>query len=842
MASTGGGSSGRRRASTDGGGGSSGGSGKKQRRPANLELEIFHDPNLLAYNGWETEPEPWTASTAQAYVGFPHFDRLWPERCHEQHCKAKGARYNNIEDVDVKWRFLTILRAISNSERWPKNSIPRCILSTMYAEHVLRKAVDWSTLRGNGQFGCLGDTLSVRKPTRIPYSPTPEWFSRNSDLYDEPGQPLPEGREPRPPKWRRSDVHENDAMDMTMQEAFDAMEMTHAVEVAQESAAHIGPSSVHASQQLATVGSYGEREVQHANTELDLNAMVAEDAVLSTNATQPELQLMVENMAQMRDEHYLSITAYETRIASLEARLAALGIHEDGGSNNVGIITASPVDSMTEIRAQNISFRAQKDDALERLSASESLTSDLLEANRLLHEEVTSLKNLPFEAQNMELHDTINQLRFELDDANARAANQNTVRSDNEQLREENGRLKQCLTEAVEERIAMRQSTIMAIARARQYESEFESIVSEWNTNGRLRALLLTSWPLEETMFPMSWTQAEPSLYLEDDRCVNWKLIEDPDHHWDVDEVHDYPARVAGTKLWANPHPICTSSETCAICANPFGPEGFYTVATCGHMYHPQCLIQSMIKTRACYCRAPFHPRLYLQFGVRDFMPKHWVYRPQDFPFDLAAFNGENVEWSWKYNMSKVELWAENQDGPWTRSADKILYAANEMYPNKPVDFPMKLFFYQTLDWHWDSTSMQLKRGVRPPFLNSSGEIAQSTQQLRRQYRGLGDLETTTGTNDLVYEENYHRSRLMLNAIDAILHKVSPEMKTWLEGGPKPRRRLPVSPSSRRYQTRRTAREIAQAGGASTSAALPTSEAEGEAVEGGHIIVDSDSD
>ena len=99
MASTGAGLGGRRRSSEEGGSGS----GKKARRcPTSLELEIFHDPNLRAYNGWENEPEPWTAATAQKYVGFPHFDRLWPERCHEQHCKAKGVRYNNIEDLEVK--------------------------------------------------------------------------------------------------------------------------------------------------------------------------------------------------------------------------------------------------------------------------------------------------------------------------------------------------------------------------------------------------------------------------------------------------------------------------------------------------------------------------------------------------------------------------------------------------------------------------------------------------------------------------------------------------------------------------------------------------------------------
>jgi hypothetical protein len=208
-------------------------------------------------------------------------------------------------------------------------------------------------------------------------------------------------------------------------------------------------------------------------------------------------------------------------------------------------------------------------------------------------------------------------------------------------------------------------------------------------------------------------------------------------------------------------------------------------------------------------------------------MPSHWIYRPQDFPFNLGSFDGENIEWSWKYNMSKVQLWAENEDGPWMRNAEKVRYAADEMYPNKPPNFGYKLFFYQTLGWHWDANSNQLKRGLHSPFYNSSGQKAAETTALQAGYEGLGELAETNGTDDLVYEENYHRARLELSAIDAILHRVSPELKVWLEGGPRPARRTVVSPSSRPYRTRGTAREIAQGSGASSSRAAllgPTDE------------------
>ena len=55
-----------------------------------------------------------------------------------------------------------------------------------------------------------------------------------------------------------------------------------------------------------------------------------------------------------------------------------------------------------------------------------------------------------------------------------------------------------------------------------------------------------------------------------------------------------------------------------------------------------------------------------------------------------------------------------------------------------------------------------------------------------------------------------------MNAIDAILHKVAPETKAWLNGGPRPRRRIPMSLGSRPYRTRGTTRSI-EAQGASSS-------------------------
>ena len=85
----------------------------------------------------------------------------------------------------MKWRFLTILRAISKQTKWPKGSIPRSIASMMYAEHVLRGDVDWSTFHTEG-FGAIGPGLLAKRPVHIPYVPVPEWFKNDPKLYMDP--------------------------------------------------------------------------------------------------------------------------------------------------------------------------------------------------------------------------------------------------------------------------------------------------------------------------------------------------------------------------------------------------------------------------------------------------------------------------------------------------------------------------------------------------------------------------------------------------------------------------------------------------------------------------------
>jgi hypothetical protein len=108
-------------------------------------------------------------------------------------------------------------------------------------------------------------------------------------------------------------------------------------------------------------------------------------------------------------------------------------------------------------------------------------------------------------------------------------------------------------------------TTIFAIARARQYEAEFKAIQEEWVVNHRLRALLLTSWPLIDTMYNDKWP-TDPS------GGVAWKEIEDESNRWDVSEFNNVSPY---GKKWPNPNENCLDGTTYVFCQNSFGPEGY---------------------------------------------------------------------------------------------------------------------------------------------------------------------------------------------------------------------------------------------------------------------------
>ena len=117
----------------------------------------------------------------------------------------------------------------------------------------------------------------------------------------------------------------------------------------------------------------------------------------------------------------------------------------------------------------------------------------------------------------------------------------------------------------------------------------------------------------------------------------------------------------------------------------------------------------------------------------------------------------------------------------------------------------MKIFFYQTLGWQWDTTNKQLKSSKHPPWFNATGLKSISEHDLEQD---ANDMPMEREAR-LELEEGYHQNKLQLSAIDALLHKVTDyAVLGWLNGGPRPHNAVPLSPGSRSYFTREAARSM----------------------------------
>jgi hypothetical protein len=71
--------------------------------------------------------------------------------------------------------------------------------------------------------------------------------------------------------------------------------------------------------------------------------------------------------------------------------------------------------------------------------------------------------------------------------------------------------------------------------------------------NHRLRALLLTSWPLIDTMYDDKWP-TDPS------GGVAWKEIKDESNRWDVSEFNNVSPY---EKTWPNSNEKCLDGTAC---------------------------------------------------------------------------------------------------------------------------------------------------------------------------------------------------------------------------------------------------------------------------------------
>jgi hypothetical protein len=190
----------------------------------------------------------------------------------------------------------------------------------MYAEHVLRVPVDWSTLPSTG-FGRLSKMYITRKPVQIAYVAIPDWFRSNPALLNDPESPIPANREPwsrsRPRKRRRVSV--DNELDRDLGAAFAQMEMI-----------RVGQAMIRVD------GVDGAAEVLTGPDGLLTGAdglLTGADEVMA-RPDRVEIRGVHNISAEEQSKLLADVAAYKAWISFLESKLAELGFTEDASNDD----------------------------------------------------------------------------------------------------------------------------------------------------------------------------------------------------------------------------------------------------------------------------------------------------------------------------------------------------------------------------------------------------------------------------------------------------------------------------------------------------------------------------
>jgi hypothetical protein len=117
--------------------------GKKQKR----NHRILQDPTHLAFPGWETEEGVWKHKTVKNYIAWCHIGKLFPHHRHEKHVKLNSANLHYCKHDEFVQRCIEVWRFLYKGKNVMKNEVSLSIAQMVYAEVILEKAVDWSTIK-----------------------------------------------------------------------------------------------------------------------------------------------------------------------------------------------------------------------------------------------------------------------------------------------------------------------------------------------------------------------------------------------------------------------------------------------------------------------------------------------------------------------------------------------------------------------------------------------------------------------------------------------------------------------------------------------------------------------
>ncbi len=713
-------------------------------------LHVLNNPAKLAFRGWEDEPEPWKYSTCEEYIEWCHITKQFPHERHRYHRHSDKANLTHCLNAAFVERCIEVYQFLYKLPHVERNEAPLFICRMVYAEVVLHKVVDWTTIKFVKSItmpterdiprrrifpdGGLGRALKL-KPNDREYRTDESEPDSDSDgargrraprraatqatmMVMEPNQ-LPVNNAP-----QRVDEHVEPVDNIIGVQV--AME---AVAVAEEDMVEGQPVVVEIIPTIVEGVPFAERGDRLNEIDELRNQLAEKDGLIA------QLQETIQNLM-------LESATKDTEILNLRNAL------QQG----------------QQVRQVRSSEPTVVDDAME---VDDTIINNVIDTATIgvLEDIRTPAKRRrvalvlppmgPFARPYVDIDGPLSQDSLSFP-TSAESEEVNALRNANDTLRLRVSALSETYYQ-------WKVATILSIDRGRQMAMEFKKVDNEYLQHNVRRDFGLTSWANSDDLFPSDLpTQSmNPTL-------IDWAKL-DFDHA-NASSCHDLQMKpgIKGRKLWPNPAPWILDGTKCAVCYNPFGPEGGWALGSCQCMFHPMCLISMFLVRRFCpCCKSPFHERLYEVFGLTPYMPPSHERNPENTPGEGYRNQwGEDLIWSWRANTHSVFKNDISAMFGWEHNHEEIVRVCEKIIGSAPTDQGKRNFFYQTLDGYWDSQNNRFQFGQHP-----QGLIWNKEGRLITDHRGNADMDSRIAVQmDLSeWKEQWKK-----DAVDYLLDEHSP--------------------------------------------------------------------
>ena len=713
--------------------------GKKMKK----RLHVLNNPLKLAFRGWEDEPEPWKYSTCEEYIEWCHISKLFPHERHRMHRTSDKANLTHCLNGAFVERCIEVYQFLYRHAYVERNEAPLFISRMVYAEVVLHKVVDWTTIKTLKRVtmpterdiprqrifpnGGLGKRMKLK-----PQDTEPETDESEPDSDSDGG---------RGPRVLREVV----------------AQATTTVVAAIPHSTNVAPPHVDENMNLMDnvpnpeddleVGGIGHTMVVGVPVDLGGNQTNEMEELQSQLAKKDGLIAMLEDT--IRNLQVESATK-DTQIMDLRNELQRRQQLQHSEANEPAVVQDpmgvddsyinNTVDVATAGVLEDISTPTKRRRVAVVLPPMGRCARPYVDIDGPLSEDSLSF---PTNAQTEEV---------------------NTLRRANDELR--------LRVSAISETYYQwKVATILSVDRGRQMAMEFKKIDNEYLQHNMRRDFGLTSWANPDDLFPSDMPMQSGNSSL-----IDWaKLGFD---HANATSCHDLQMKpgVGSRKLWPNPAPwVLDGSEKCVVCINPFGPEGGWALGSCPHMFHPMCLISIFLVRRFCpVCKSPFHERLYEVFGLTPYMPPSHERNPENTPGEGYRNQwGEDLIWSWRANTHSVFKNDISAMFGWEHNHEEIVRVCKKIIGSAPADQGKRNFFYQTLDGYWDSCNNRFQFGQHP-----QGLIWNKEGRLITDDRGRADMDSRSAVQMDLSE---WKEQWKIEAVDYLLDEHSPMTLRTLE-------------------------------------------------------------